>query len=323
MSTVPPPAPSASGPAEPVPPGAPATTPPGAMSAPTAGAPTHTPPPPVPPQPSYGAGGGNDRPPVRSSSRVIAILAIVFGGILALGTVGFAAASTITVASASTTAQTASVAGVSELTVDQGFGSLRVDFADVREAELVVTSTFGSDGWTLERTGTQLRVASPSWRFGFGWPAGGETEAVLTLPDSLAGLDADLSLGAGEMIVSGDFDDLVVEVGAGRVDVSGSAESADIGLAAGHADLQLDGVDTADLSVSAGQLDGELTGPQPDEITLDVSAGALYLTVPDGDYDVTSDVSAGEFDNRVGSTPGAASSIDVQVSAGQVVLDQG
>ena len=58
----------------------------------------------------------------------------------------------------------------------------------------------------------------------------------------------------------------------------------------------------------------------PRTLELDVSAGSLDVTVPDGDYDVTSDVSAGDFDNRVGSTPGADSTVDVQVSAGKAIL---
>ncbi len=280
-------------------------------------------PPPAPPAPEAPAAASaapDPQPPARASSRVIAILAIVCGGVIALGTVGFAAASTITVASASTTSHSAPVTGVTQLQVDQGFGSLRVEFADVREAELEVTSTFGGEGWQLERNGSTLSVSSPDWRFGFGW-ARGDVDAVLTLPDRLEGIDADLGLGAGEMIVRGAFDDLQVEVGAGSVDVAGSASTAQIGLAAGAADLVLDGVETADLQVSAGQLDGELTGTQPDEITIDVSAGGLHLVVPAGRYEVSSDVSAGEFDNRIGSVPGARSTIDVQVSAGQVVLE--
>ena len=42
--------------------------------------------------------------------------------------------------------------------------------------------------------------------------------------------------------------------------------------------------------------------------------------MPDGEYDVVSDVTAGDFDNRVGSTPDADSSVSVQVSAGKAVL---
>jgi len=38
---------------------------------------------------------------------------------------------------------------------------------------------------------------------------------------------------------------------------------------------------------------------------------------------VRSEVSAGQFDNSIGSTPGASRTIDVQVSAGQAVLKSG
>jgi hypothetical protein len=96
-----------------------------------------------------------------------------------------------------------------------------------------------------------------------------------------------------------------------------------VDVSAGRADLDLADVRSAEITVSAGALVGELTGDQPDAITLEVSAGSADLTVPEGDYDVSSDVSAGQFDNQVGSTPGASSTVRVDVSAGQAVLRAG
>ena len=81
--------------------------------------------------------------------------------------------------------------------------------------------------------------------------------------------------------------------------------------------------DEANLSVSAGSLTVALSGRQPSDIELDVSSGSARVTVPEGEYDVTSDVSAGNLDNGLGSTPGADSTIRVQVSAGQAVLRAG
>ena len=54
--------------------------------------------------------------------------------------------------------------------------------------------------------------------------------------------------------------------------------------------------------------------------SVEVNAGSLNLTVPEGDYDVSSDVAAGDFDNRIGSTPDAQNTISVSVSAGDAVL---
>ena len=76
-------------------------------------------------------------------------------------------------------------------------------------------------------------------------------------------------------------------------------------LSAGGADIDLDDVAEADFSVSAGAVDARLTGTAPRTVTVDVSAGALELTLPEAAYDVRSDVSAGEFENGPNTEPGA------------------
>ena len=78
-----------------------------------------------------------------------------------------------------------------------------------------------------------------------------------------------------------------------------------------------------DVTLSAGDIDLVLTGTQPDAMTFDVSAGRVTATVPEGEYDITSEVSAGDFDNSLGSTPGARSTVEVGVTAGQVELRAG
>jgi hypothetical protein len=72
--------------------------------------------------------------------------------------------------------------------------------------------------------------------------------------------------------------------------------------------------------VSAGSLEAALTGRAPSEITADVSAGSLRLTVPEGEYDISSEVSAGDFRDGIGSTEGAGNTIRITVSAGEAVL---
>lgn len=275
-------------------------------------------PPPVPPMPSE-----TPSPPrsPRASSRVIAILTIALGAALVVGTLTSSAFSTVAAASVTTDARAVEASGVESLVTDLSAGSLRIEFADVTEAELDVTSAFGAGQWTLERNGDELRVASPDWRWGFAWPfRGGNGSAVLRLPESLEGLDASLQMSAGELAASGDFGEVDLDIGAGRARLDGSATELSVDLSAGGADLDLAGVRTADLTVSAGTMDASLTDRRPEEITIDVSAGSLDLSVPEGDYDVTSEVSAGGFDNRIGSTPGAENTVDVQVSAGSATL---
>lgn len=284
-----------------------------------------TPPaPPAPPVP-----GPQTPPPAgptgpSSAARVVAILAIVVGGLVVVGTVASAVVSTAAAASTQTSTRTLPVDGVEDLDLDLAAGDLRVEFADVQDAQLEVTSSYGADRWTLRRDGSELVVASPDWRTGwFGNWFGSNGTAVLRLPQQLAGLDADLDVSAGDLDVAGDFADLELTVGAGRLEVRGSADDLSADISAGRADLDIADARSADLHVSAGQLVTTLTGRQPEEITLDVSAGALELAVPQGEYRVTSDVSAGSFDNRIGSTPSASSTVDVTVSAGSAELRAG
>lgn len=281
---------------------------------------TLTPPPVVPGSPAQ-----PPRPPA-GASRTVAVVVIVLGGIVLLGAAASAVVGTVASASVHTSTRTIEVAGVQELDIEAAAGTLRVEFSDVSEAELEVTGSWDADTWRLERDGDTLEVSSPdrsSW-FGWGdWFGDGGADAVLRLPTSLEGLDADVSLAAGEFVTDGDFGELDLSLAAGSFDVSGSADSLTADVSAGRGTLELAGVREADLTVSAGSLDATLTGAQPDSIELGVSAGSLRLTVPEGDYDVRSDVSAGQFDNSVGSTPGASSTISVEVSAGQAVLKPG
>lgn len=276
-------------------------------------------PPPAPPAPSSSPVPPQGPAPVRTSSRVVAIIMVVLGGFIVLGAIGSAVVSTVFATSVRTSTSTVDVTGVDDLDLDVSAGTLRVEFADVDEAELEITSAFGADRWTLRNEEGELVVASPR-QFWMGWLFGGTSDGVLRLPQSLAGLDADLQVSAGDLTVDGDFGDLGLDLGAGRVQVEGSARQVNADISAGRADLELANVREAALTVSAGELAATLTGRQPAAISADVSAGSLRLTVPPGEYDVTSDVSAGDFDNRIGSTPGAASTVRVTVSAGSAEL---
>ncbi|MGZ8804396.1 MAG: hypothetical protein ACXWZG_03725, partial [Microbacterium sp.] len=229
---------------------------------------------PLPPAPA--APPAPTTPPTGGASRVVAILTIALGCAVVLGVIGSAVFSTIAAASVRTETQTLDASGVTDLDVTVDAASLRIEFADVSDATLEVTSGLGVGAWTLEREGDVLAVATPS-RFGPGWIFGGEVRATLTLPAELEGttLDAALDLSAGELVVGGAFGDLDIEVGAGALSVEGSARTLTADLSAGGADIDLDGVAEADFSVSAGAVEASLTGSAPRLVTVDVSAGSL------------------------------------------------
>jgi hypothetical protein len=236
----------------------------------------------------------------------------VLGGLIVLGAVFGAVTSTIASVLVHTESRSIPVADVSAMDVDLSAGEFTVVFDEGRtEAELEVTATLGADSWTFAVEGDTLTVASPHRFFGPSWWFGGSGRAVLHLPASLQGLDATLGVSAG---------DLKVQLGAGDVTLDGTAQHLGLGISAGSADVALADVRSADLRVSAGSIMTQLTGTQPQSITVDVSAGSVSLSVPEGDYDVRSVVSAGDFDNSIPATRGASSTIDVQISAGSVSL---
>ena len=288
-----------------------------------------TPPaPPAPPAPPTGPQNGPEQGPgavprpTPQSATVIAILTACLGGVIALGLVGASAISTIASASTRTSPQFADVKGIDEIDVDVSAGSFRIEYADVDAASLDVTGGWAGSGWTLERDEDELVVSSPDWAFGGGWLFGRDVRATLTLPRDLEDtvLDAQFTVSAGDLDASGRYGELEVELGAGAVTVSGEAREVSVDISAGRADLDLDGVQSADLSLSAGQFDGRFTGDRPRLVEVDVSAGSFDLAMPEGDYDVTPDVSAGRLDNRLSTSASASNRVAVQLSAGAVTL---
>ncbi|MFB7249544.1 hypothetical protein [Microbacterium sp. NPDC056234] len=285
---------------------------PATASVPPAGGPV--PPPAGPARPASGAG------------RPIGIVLAVIGGVALLGsgaTAAFAAGDQLT---PSDSFATTDAAGIQALDMEVGASDVIVEFGDVDEAELRVEG--GSGGaWTIERDEDELIVRSPNrtfgWWFGGWW--GDDEHVVLTLPENLqsAGLDLDLDLGAGSLEASGDFGEVDLHVGAGALTIEGSATSVDADISAGRAEIELADVREADFGISAGRLTAELTGTTPNAITFEVSAGSLQLTVPDDVYNVTQEVSAGSFDNRVETSTSASSTIDAKVSAGSATVRSG
>lgn len=307
---------------------------PGAASAPgapsTSGEPSLTPPPAdagVPPTAPV-APVATER---GSTGKSIAIITAVIGGVALLGA-GITAAVVVgnelssQGSDGSQEVQAVGVNGIDSIDLEVGASGVRVEFADVDQAELNVQGARGGS-WTLERDEEELVVRSPDGRFG--WWFGGwfddDSSAVLTLPEELrsAGLDADFTIDAGSLDIEGDFGEVDIQVGAGAMFIEGSATSVDADVSAGRAEIELADVREADFTISAGRLTGELTGSAPSEMTIDVSAGSLELTVPDVEYDVRQEVSAGSFDNRVSTSTNARNTVFVEVSAGSATLRAG
>lgn len=263
--------------------------------------------------------GGPEGPPqpVRSASRVVAILTIALGAAIIIGALWSGAAPTVAAALTRSEERTVDVTGVSRLHVDVAAASFTVQFADVDEASLDIREA--RMPWTFERDGDTLRVESPDGHF-LWWFSGGDGRGTLTLPSELEGVDARLNLGAGSIIADGRFGDLDIEIGAGELNLTGAADALTAEISAGRADIDLEDVRRAAFTVSAGDATAHLRGTAPSEVEVSVSAGSLDLTLPDEEYDVDSEVSAGDLDNGLRTAGDATRSVRVDVSAGKVRL---
>ncbi len=280
---------------------------------------TIVPPAELPPTPPI-SGHGESSP---TTSKVVAVLVVSLGVLIAVGTIVGAVTSTIASAMVRTETRTLAITGVDALDVEVAAGTLDIAFGDVTEATLSVTGSRGADAWTYDRDGDSIVVSSPDSSFwDFGWFSG-DSRATLTLPESLErqSLDGDLQLSAGDLSVDGRFGDLDIEVNAGALDVDGTARGLDVDVNAGRAELDVAGVDEANFSVSAGAVEATLTDRAPGAVGIDVSAGSVDLTLPQGEYDVRPvDISGGDLDNRVTTSSTSSNMVVVQVSAGSVTL---
>lgn len=262
------------------------------------------------------------------AGRWISILLVVLGAIGVVFAVGGGVVRGVAAHSATSQSWSAPADGVQALRVDTAAAGFEVRFDDVDEARLDASTDGGPvQSWRLERDGATLRVdAERRWGwFGFGsWFGGrnGEEQVVLTLPAALerAGLDLDVDVAAGSFDADADWGTALVQLSAGSIDLAGDARSLDLEVSAGEARLDLATPGDVTVQVSAGRVVGALTGEQPASITADVSAGSIELAIPDGAYAVTQDVSAGDATIDVDDDRDAASTIDVQVSAGSISL---
>ncbi|QLD11305.1 hypothetical protein [Microbacterium oleivorans] len=287
---------------------------------------TLTPPPATPPETPAGPPdapvGTSPQPAAPSSgSRAIAVLCAAAGGALILFAAGTGVISTVTSGAERTATLTASTSGVTALEVDTAAAEVEVSFASVDEATLTVTGSRGADSWELSRSGDRLVVDSDRDWWG-SWSLWGDSaRATLVLPDTLAGVDADLRVGAGSMRVAGEFGDLELTVDAGSIDASGTAETVGTTVSAGRASIELHGVRDAVVQLSAGRVSGALTGTAPRSVTVDAEAGGVDLTLPAARYAVSASEEAGSFSSRLLEDPASAHRVEVTVSAGSVVLN--
>ena len=289
---------------------------------------TNLPPaPPAPPAAPVGGAPTPGAPPRRTSSRVVATIAIVVGSILLLGTVFTGVVSIIRSATTHTSTVTASAAGLAAIDLDVSAAEVTVEYGEVAEPTLRVTS--GRGDWRFERVGDTLVVSSDrQWwgRWGWGWLRDADS-ATLTLPRGVEGLDADFDVDGGSLTAQGGFGDLGLTLDAGSLRVTGRAETVSTDVNAGSARLELGDVTSATVSVSAGSLEGRLgdtlgnaSPVVPRSLSVDVSAGRVDLTVPDAEYAITSDVSAGSFSHDLSESSASDNRIGVTVSAGAVIL---
>lgn len=284
--------------------------------------------PPAPPAPPAAPVGGAPTPgpePRRTSSRVVATVAICLGGVLLLGTVFTGVVSVIRSATTHTSTYTASADGLSDIDLDVSGADVTIAYGGVTEPTLRVTS--GDGDWRFERDGDTLVVSSDrQWWGRWGWFRDGDS-ATLTLPLSSEGLDADFEVNGGSLTAQGGYGELALTLDAGSLRVTGRADTVTTDVNAGSARLELGDVTSATLSVNAGSLEGRLGDTFGDEnpvvpgfVSIDVNAGRVDLTLPDSVYAITSDVSAGSFTHDLDEASTSANRIGVTVSAGAVIL---
>ncbi|MFS2242626.1 MULTISPECIES: hypothetical protein [unclassified Microbacterium] len=259
----------------------------------------------------------------KKSIGAITVVVAAFGGAVMLGSAASAAVTGLQQIGPQSGQLTTDVGGVSSIDVEVGGANMRILFDDVDDAELRVEGA-STGGWTLRADAGRLEVRGPDRGFDWWSPnwLRGDERATLVLPLALEGVDAELTLQAGRLDVTGEFADLGVDVNAGSLALAGDARALDIELNAGRADVELRGVEQAQYRISAGRVVSTLTSV-PDSVDFTVSAGALDLTLPDQEYDLRREVSAGSLDSSLDQSSDSRHRITGNVSAGSATLRPG
>ncbi len=255
----------------------------------------------------------------------MSVVTIVVGAFVAVGTLAGTGVSAVASMSdwrgqtaTSDSATSDATEQLTDLDIDLAGGDLTVEFGDVAFAQLDA-DTHGRKGWTFERDGDSLRVASPSGSFADG---GIGSRATLILPRDLdgSGIRADVRVTGGALDVTGDFGDMTVEVAGGTASVDGAARDLDLTLTGGSASARILDAETASFEVAGGQLTARLTGVTPSRTDVEVTAGSADLTLPDDEYDVRVDDGLGSVDNGLRTSAAAVAEVDVTATMGSVRL---
>lgn len=265
----------------------------------------------------------------RGAAFAVSAITIVVGACVALGTLAGTGVSAVarmadwrgdSVSSDSSydASYDSSTAQLADLDIDLAGGELTVEFGDVEAAQLDA-DTRGRSGWTFERDGDSLRVASPSGSF---VDAGRGSRATLVLPRDLdgAGIRADIQVTGGALEMTGDFGDVTVEVAGGTASVDGAARDVDLTVSGGSASARIQDAETASFEVAGGELTATLDGVTPTRTDVEVTAGSADITLPDDEYRVRIDDGLGAVDNGLRTSSSAVAEVDVQATMGSVRL---
>ncbi|MDQ1084484.1 MULTISPECIES: hypothetical protein [Microbacterium] len=267
----------------------------------------------------------SEPPRRRGAAFAVSVVTIVVGACVAVGTLagtGVSAVASMADWRGQTATYDSSTDGtaeqLTELDIDLAGGALTVEFGDVAFAQLDADS-HGRKGWTFERDGDSLRVASPSGSFA-DWGSG--SRATLVLPRDLdgSGIRADIQVTGGALELSGGFGDVTVEVAGGTASVDGVARDIDLTLSGGSATARLTDVETAAFEVAGGELTATLDGVAPTRTDVEVTAGSADITLPDDEYDVRIDDGLGSVDNGLRTSSSAVAEVDVTATMGSVRL---
>ncbi|SDP02483.1 hypothetical protein SAMN04487848_3052 [Microbacterium sp. ru370.1] len=256
----------------------------------------------------------------RGAAFAVSIVTIAVGACVALGTLAGTAASAV-VSLRDTDRESVSVSdatrAVDSLDIDVTGGALTIAYGDVDSARLDATS--GRAGWTFERRGDALRVASPNGTF-VGWNTG--SSATITLPRDWAGtgLGVDAQVSGGSLDLEGDYGSLSIRLAGGTTTLNGAAGELELDVSGGSASVQLRDVGTAVFEVAGGEVTAQLRGSTPLRTDVELTAGSVDLRLPDDEYRVSLDDGLGQVDNALRQSPTATAEVDVTATMGEVRL---
>jgi len=261
----------------------------------------------------------------RGAAFAVSVVTIVVGTVVAVGTLagtGFSAVASMAdwrgeTSSYDVSSDTSSLP-LTDLRIDLAGGELTVEYGDVDSPQLDADDR-GRRGWTFERDGDSLRVASPSGSF---VDAGRGARATLTLPRDLdgSGITADIQVTGGALDLTGDFGDVTVEVAGGTATLDGAARDVDLTVSGGSATAAMTDAETAAFEVAGGELTATLSGMAPTRTDVEVTAGSADITLPDDDYRVRVDDGMGSVDNGLRTDSSATATVDVTATMGSVTL---